>query len=483
MSVNSLSGSQDVAAPLKVRRVDSPHHVAGAQAEKGPLLPTSPPLEGVGSPAWTTKLLLSGALEIESEGEPSDILASLTGELPVDRQEQREHEAEQLSAHLLDRAREIEYREAHLNARMAVLDNEARMARLWAQERQAAFAEKEQELADRAATIDRQERQLQGRHEQGESESNHRERALEQLQSALTQREAELTARERMLRETQPASSLDAEDLIQREAAIAAKEFQLRQRREHLEREAAAVSHAQQEWQIGRARAESQLIAERTRLKSELEAQMEERRQALESSEALLSEHAHELDQQRQDFQRERADWQRQKSSDREGAALWRRRAESELDQRRSRLLQREAALDKQQSALDQLRTEITTAHRQSLEMRLMAEQLWGQVQGRVPPAEVTQMIAQLRLKLSEQYGVEQQALAQQKEEILRIAEKIADQSATLKHQRQELQAWFKSRETEIERHAEALVSRERELDEQQERRFVNQLSYQPAGR
>jgi hypothetical protein len=138
-----------------------------------------------------------------------------------------------------------------------------------------------------------------------------------------------------------------------------------------------------------------------------------------------------------------------------------------ELDQLRTRLAARETALDQQQGAIEQLRSEITAAHRQSIEMRLMAEQLWAQVQGRMPPAEITQSIAQLRLKLAEQYRLEQQGLAEQKQELLSLAEKVAEESGTLRTQRQELQSWFAAREEEIERHAKSLVIREQELLEQ----------------
>ena len=87
-----------------------------------------------------------------------------------------------------------------------------------------------------------------------------------------------------------------------------------------------------------------------------------------------------------------------------------------------------------------------------------------------MPPAEITQSIAQLRLKLAEQYRLEQQGLAEQKQELLSLAEKVAEESGTLRTQRQELQSWFAAREEEIERHAKSLVTREQELLEQSDK-------------
>jgi len=183
----------------------------------------------------------------------------------------------------------------------------------------------------------------------------------------------------------------------------------------------------------------------------------------------MVSDHARELNDDRTSLSRERSAWQRQRDADRDAAAAQRAKVEAELDQKRSRLASRETTLDQQQAALDQLRSEITTAHRQSIEMRLMAEQLWAQVQGRIPPAEITQSIAQLRLRLADQYRQEEQVVTQQKQALLQLAEKVAEQSGALQVQRQELQTWLASREAEIERQAEVLVTRERELLEQSE--------------
>jgi hypothetical protein len=212
---------------------------------------------------------------------------------------------------------------------------------------------------------------------------------------------------------------------------------------------------------------QADLSKERAAIREELETELSGRAVALSQGEELLAGHVRELNKDCQALAQERADWQRQKTADREAIALHRHRTETELEQHRTRLAARETALDQQQGALEQLRGEITVTHRQSIEMRLMAEQLWAQVQGRMPPVEITQSIAQLRLKLAEQYRLEQQGLAEQKAELLRLAEKVAEQSGTLRTQRQELQTWFAAREEEIERHAKLLVTREQELLEQ----------------
>jgi hypothetical protein len=328
--------------------------------------------------------------------------------------------------------------------------------------------------------------ELQLRQEQVEQSLAQKEtqaglRIFEQLQQQedrqrdLESREADLTKREEVMADS-------GQEFYEREAALASreqhlesKEAQIRERRQFIEREAAALHHARQEWESSHQAERDDLEKERAAIRWELEAALQGREETLAAGELLLAEHTRQLEEDQEAFSRERADWQRQKGADREAIDLLRSRTEVEWEQRRTRLATREAALDQQQAALDQLRGEITAAHRQSLEMRLMAEQLWAQVQGRMPPLEITQSIAQLRLKLGEQYKMEQQGLAEQKKELLKLAEKVAEQSSALRSQRHELQNWFTAREEEIERHAEALVLREQELLEQSDKQRENE--------
>jgi hypothetical protein len=118
---------------------------------------------------------------------------------------------------------------------------------------------------------------------------------------------------------------------------------------------------------------------------------------------------------------------------------------------------------------LDQVRDEALRLHRQSLEMRLLAEQLWAQITGNLTPAEVTQAIAQLRLKLAEQYRLEEQQLVARRDELLQLSERITRQNSDLEQLRSGLRDWAAARQAEIERQAQALVQRELALDSQQD--------------
>lgn len=407
---------------LKPRRIDGPHTVGGLKLEHSAALVRE--LAGVSEGAAG---VYQDAHDFSGESAPSlDGLLELDETMAV-REEQLEHQAGQLASHLQEQLRELEHREALQNARSAELDNEFRRARLW-------ITEKSAELTERENAVVAKEVKL-----------GHQQHGVERP-SLVGEREAALAERERQFE---------------------AKEYHIRERRQFIEREAAALHHARQEWERFQEEEQSDLTSERAIIRQELEAELNARAEALSQGESLLADHTRELERDRQTLTTQRADWQRQKAEESEAIALLRHRTEAELEQRRTRLVTREATLDQQQAALDQLRGEITAAHRQSIEMRLIAEQLWAQVQGRMPPVEITQSIAQLRLKLGEQYRLEQQGLAEQKRELLALAEKVAEQSMAHRNQRHELQTWFAAREAEIESHAQSLVIHEQHLLEQ----------------
>jgi chromosome segregation ATPase len=101
--------------------------------------------------------------------------------------------------------------------------------------------------------------------------------------------------------------------------------------------------------------------------------------------------------------------------------------------------------------------------------MRLLAEQLWSQITGSLTPAEVSQSIAQLRLKLVDQYRLEEEQLEARRRELVNLSERIAVQHSELEQLRGGLREWATARQSEIERQAAMLVQRELTLDSQQE--------------
>ncbi len=452
---------------VKPRRIDGPHSVSVRSVEHSPALVAE--LAGVGAGATTS-------VDNQPQNFLSDPVHSLDDLLELDespeaRAEQLEAQASQLASQLQEQLRELEHREALQNAQAAELDNELRRARLWMSEKGAELAEREKGVAANEVrqAVEKEEalRQLAQQRQSASSEVSLESQQCQSWHIELESRQAVLVQREQELVQRQQVAGEQAAALGERMKQIEVKENQVRERRQAIEREAAALHHARLEWERSHEEEQAELASERATIREELAAELSHRAEALDKGEALLAEQARELENDREALSQERTDWARQRTAEQEAIVLEQHRATAALEQRRARLTSRESALDQQQAAIEQLRGEITLAHRQSLEMRLMAEQLWGQVQGRMPPAEITQSIAQLRMKLAEQYRQEQQGLREQQEELLGLAERVAQESGVLRTQRQELQSWFAAREQEIERHAKSLVERECELLEQ----------------
>lgn len=197
--------------------------------------------------------------------------------------------------------------------------------------------------------------------------------------------------------------------------------------------------------------------------------ELAEQRSRLDEATAFLEREAEELDRLRLKLAEDQAHWKKRFQEQQSEIARREKAAELEIEGRKTKLIAREKTLDQQLTSVEQTRQEILRVHRESLEMRLVAEELWAQVAGRVPPAEVSQSIAKLRGRLASQYKVENQQLTSKKQQLIDLSERLNQQHDALLRQRRELQAWAAARQLEIEQQAERLVKREVELDQQQQ--------------
>jgi chromosome segregation ATPase len=374
----------------------------------------------------------SELLELE---QPTDALvAAVLGDNVAAEREQLQLQVSQLAAHLRDRLRELDRREAAVNARASQLEADLRASRIWLQERELAFQERERELQDRIAELE--------------------ELSVPQVVS-LPEQKYDQQAYE--------------DELRQREQQLQVHEDDVRERRFEVDRQAAALSHAQQLWQQQREREERLLAADREQMTRELNAAAAEREEQLRTAEALLREHLEKLAEDERVISTERAAWERERKDKLQAIDELRIATEAECADLRVRLDARQEWLERQKAGLEQVRNEALRLHRQSLEMRLLAEQLWAQISGSLSPAEVTHAIAQLRLKLAEQYKIEEQQLAERRDELLHVSERITERYSQLEQLRSGLREWANTRQEEIERQAAALVERELGLDAQQD--------------
>jgi hypothetical protein len=435
---------------IKPRRIDPAHPMEGS-AGTAPVHSELAADAVLREPA-ECRLVQTAAGELPPPANPFEDLPALD-EPPADLPEELATETAQLARSLQEQLREVEYREAQLHARQAEVENEWRACRAWHEQRLDELGRREEELRRRQAEM--------------EVFAQQREDLQQRLDDCLAQEE-ELDRREARL--------------VEREATLVAGEHDLRLRRQEVERQAAALSRSQQLWEQTRSREQQAIESDRARLAAEIDGQLAQRQAELESAQALVLQQTRELQAERDLLARQRQAWEAEQRRDQQQLDEARRRLDDESQKRHAQLAARESALDTQQAALEQLRNEILAAHRQALQMRLAAEQLWAQLKGLMTPAEITHSLAQIRLKLAEQYELEEKALAEKKEELLRLSEKLAEQHAAIKAQRIEFLAWRKAQTAELQQQAEHLCRRIQELDEDRKALRQSEQSRQEGG-
>jgi hypothetical protein len=269
------------------------------------------------------------------------------------------------------------------------------------------------------------------------------------------------------------------QDIAEREHQTQLKESDLRERRFEHDRQSAALRHAQQVWEHQRSREEQELQHERARQEADYQARVAVRENEGKLTEQLLREHASQLDRDQSALAADRRSWEEQKGQREQELDSDKQAALAELGSQRERLEARQDWLERQKAGVEQLRSEVLALHRQSLEMRLVAEQLWSQITGRLTPAEATHAVAQLRLKLAAQFKLEEENLESRREELVALGERIAARHAELKQLQSGLREWNAVRQAEVEQQAAALVQRELALDADLEQHRQAQHAWQ----
>ena len=431
--------------PVLLRRIDRPHASMAPEANTA----DSSQVEELEQAADRGVEQADESLSLLELEEPTpDMIAAVSGESIEVRREQLQLQVAQLAGHLRERLREVDRREAMLHARASQLESDIRASRLWLQEREVAFQERERDL----------------------------KRQIEELEERASSRLVDIKS------QTDDQETVLA-DLRERQQTLRLAEDEVRERRFEVEREAVGLRHAQQVWQQQREREERMLAQQREHGMRELNDLTEQREAQLRAAEALLREHVEQFERDRAGLMAERQTWDDQRKSQQQAIAELKKTTEAELADVRTKLDARQDWIERQKGGLEQVRDEALRLHRQSLEMRLLAEQLWTQISGALTPAEVTQAIAQLRLKLAEQYRLEEQQLVVRREELLKVGEAVAAQHTELEQLRAGLREWVTARQEEIERQAAALVERELSLDAQQDAHRQTEREWQAARR
>jgi len=185
-------------------------------------------------------------------------------------------------------------------------------------------------------------------------------------------------------------------------------------------------------------------------------------------AEQLLKEHVEQIERDRLQLNQQQEKFSQEMRQQRKQWAEQQRVAETKIQQEQKTLTERAAAIEKRRAALEAIQTDVTRTHRESLEMRLATEELWSQLLGKMTPAKLTQSLARIRARLTDQYRLAETTLAEQKSEIKELVQRLVDKKKDFETQRQQIERWANQQHTEIEQQAARLVAREQELDRQQ---------------
>lgn len=344
----------------------------------------------------------------------------LPGDLPAGdfATEQLLSQAGQLARHLQDRRRDVDCREAQLNARIAQLESDLRLSRLWLREQGQEFAQREEELQQQLSV----------------QESRAAGLAVEELALHDARREF-------------------AEETRVREDLLARREFQVQESQQRLAAEA------------------QRLQTERELAALERQHWDEEHLSGPSPTERALAAQLEQLQQQTSTWQREREEWQQESrqqqqafAAERESFCRRQRRWGEEREQQQQVLEQERQHHTERQATLERVRAEVLRLHRESLEMRLVTEQLWAQLAGRAAPDVLMAGLGRLRSQLSDELRLATQDLESQQTELQALIGRLEQKHREVTKQRRDLMSWLSRRQSELAEQTTQLSQREKQL-------------------
>lgn len=338
-------------------------------------------------------------------------------------------QADSLAARLQQRQQQLDHREALLNARQESLQQEARTERLRNEQQKLLLEEQTAELAEQAESL----AQLAIEHERTVIEKR-----------ALQNREAAFDDRMQQWEETQAKFAAREAALNERETAVESRFDELRRRELKVQRsEETQRSHDNTRATLG---------------------QVTQLRERLHEAHNMLLNEVEAASQERERLTLLRDQLSDQIARSREQTQEANRQKESEYQSRCEALDARQKRLDRREDIIEQLKADVSRAHRETLEMRLIVEELWGRLARTTAPEELSQGYAKARKSLSDHFQITLDTIAQQTDQLRETGAILESKVNEFNNHRIAFQAWCEQRLQDIETQAARLIARENEL-------------------
>jgi len=372
-------------------------------------------------------------------------------------------QADQLAERLRLRHEALDRREGLLNAQRAEFDNELRSARLWLDERQKEFSEREAGLGQRHAAAAEREAGLV-----------EREARLAERETIALAREQEVEWRQTRLNDTEQWLEISRRQLeFERQTQgdqLDRQRVELNEEVERLAERATALAEAEAELATQRSQAEQasgQAEQERLRAIDERTEQLAKREADLAAADMLLAESKPQIAQLRESWVQRHEQIEAQARVDRRRLAEQQRRSEAEWAGKTQLLARQGEQLDRRRAALERSRTELGRLHRETLEMRLVIEELQVQLAGPGAPAALIRSLGGLRQRLTDHYRLESAELLRQRADLESLKAELVAEHGRIYDRQQELARWVAQRENELNAQAERLATCETDLAQQ----------------
>jgi chromosome segregation ATPase len=469
-TVASDDSSQSLPAELTAAAGEDPHANGGATVPQQPLSPAVPReqllLQQAGDVIENLRTQMS---ELDRRGQNLTAQSAalenerrrlrLSAQQFEDQVQQREQDlrrqkaqCEQQAARLEEQQNQLQQQreqlvqqQAELEAQIQARDEQfregvANIEEELAAERNARRQAMEEELQKLAETIARQHEQWHT--EQAEHEQQH--------QQTLAARQAELAALEEQLdqmRQQKLADIQARESELQRKQVELEKrtrfhESHLEQLRRSLQRQQAECDRSHQRTRTGQVHFARLLDLQRQQL---LRA-----RDRLSQREESLERERHLIDDLRRSLQSRGSQEQQRCSEDRQAWEQERAAHQADIRRQQDMLALHARNLEARRARLDHLRDDLEQTHRQTLEIRLVVEQLWAQASQSFGEEATRKRIEQARSELAGSYETLQKTLDEQRADLEAAEQRLAEQRDRFRTERKEFTAWMSQHEQQL---------------------------------
>ena len=140
-------------------------------------------------------------------------------------------------------------------------------------------------------------------------------------------------------------------------------------------------------------------------------------------------------------------------------------RLAADIERQRREIEQRGERVDQSRAALEQFRAELGHMHRETLEIRLASEELWAELSGSTPPAELTRSLGRIRSRLADHYRMANADVEQKKKEIEHLRDHLSEQYEKLVRQKRSFDEWAAACRDEAEQQAARLQAQAEDIE------------------